>query len=227
VGTALVDQIRRDLADAADPDRAVQQQRYMKSPLPFHGARMPTVRQVVRSALRAHAVTDQRDLTTTVLALWDEAAHREEWYAALAVLQAPRHRAWRDLTLLPLYDHLVVTGQWWDVVDALATHSLRELLAREPEQVARLMREWAVDDDLWRRRAALVCQVGAKADTDVSLLADVVRVNLDDGDFFVRKGIGWALRAYAYTDAEWVRAFVDAHRDRLSPLSLREATKHL
>ena len=43
----------------------------------------------------------------------------------------------------------------------------------------------------------------------------------------VRKGIGWALRAYAHTDPEWVRAFVAAHRDRMSPLSLREATKHL
>ena len=188
---------------------------------------MPTVRQVVRSALRVHAVADQRDLTTTVLTLWDEATHREEWYAALAVLQAPRHRTWRDLTLLPLYDHLVVTGHWWDVVDDLATHSLGELLVLEPEQVGRLMREWAVDDDVWRRRSALVCQVGAKTDTDVALLADVVRVNLDDADFFVRKGIGWALRAYARTDPEWVRAFVDAHRDQLSPLSVREATKHL
>ena len=70
--------------------------------------------------------------------------------------------------------------------------------------------------------------MGAKADTDVGLLADVrAALNLDEPDFFVRKGIGWALRAYAQTDPDWVRAFVDAHRDRLSPLSLREATKHL
>jgi 3-methyladenine DNA glycosylase AlkD len=227
VGTALVDQIRRELADAGDAERAVQQQRYMKSPLPFHGASMPTVRRIVRSALRAHPVSDQRHLITTVLSLWDEAAHREEWYAALAVLHAPRHRAWRDVTLLPLYDHLVVTGHWWDVVDDLATHSLRELLGLEPEHVGGLMREWAADDDLWRRRAALVCQVGAKDDTDVALLEDVVTLTLDDADFFVRKGIGWALRSYAHTDPEWVRAFVDAHRDRMSPLSVREATKHL
>jgi 3-methyladenine DNA glycosylase AlkD len=222
-----VDQIRRELADAGDAERAVQQQRYMKSRLPFHGVPMPTVRRIVRSALGAHPIADQRDLTTTARELWDGAAHREDWYAALAVLQSPRHRTWRDLSLLPLYDHLVVTGHWWDVVDDLATHALRELLALEPEHVGGLMRQWAGDDDLWRRRAALVCQVGAKTDTDVALLEDVVLVNLDDADFFVRKGIGWALRAYAYTDPEWVRAFVDAHRDRLNPLSLREATKHL
>ena len=226
MGTAFVDKIRRELADAGDAERAVQQQRYMKSRLPFYGVPMPAVRQIVRSALGAHPIADQRDLTTTVLALWDGAGHREDWYAALAVLQAPRHRAWRDLTLLPQYDHLVVTGHWWDVVDDVATHALGELLALEPERVGALMRQWAVDDDLWRRRAALVCQVGAKDDTDVALLEDVVLVNLDDADFFVRKGIGWALRAYAHTDPEWVRAFVDAHRVRMSPLSLREAPKH-
>ncbi|MEZ5219141.1 MAG: DNA alkylation repair protein [Ilumatobacteraceae bacterium] len=27
-------------------------------------------------------------------------------------------------------------------------------------------------------------------------------------DFFARKAIGWALRQYAYTDPDWVRAFV-------------------
>jgi 3-methyladenine DNA glycosylase AlkD len=46
-------------------------------------------------------------------------------------------------------------------------------------------------------------------------------------DFFVRKAIGWALRHYARTDPAAVRAFVDAHRGSLSPLSVREATKHL
>ena len=44
-------------------------------------------------------------------------------------------------------------------------------------------------------------------------------------DFFLRKAIGWALRDYARTDPQWVRAFVAEHE--LSPLSVREAIKHL
>ena len=53
------------------------------------------------------------------------------------------------------------------------------------------------------------------------------RANLDDRDFFLRKAIGWALRQYARTDPDWVRAFVAAHDDRISGLSRREALKHL
>ena len=46
-------------------------------------------------------------------------------------------------------------------------------------------------------------------------------------DFFVRKAIGWALRHYARTDPDAVREFVSSNRGILSPLSVREATKHL
>ena len=45
-------------------------------------------------------------------------------------------------------------------------------------------------------------------------------------EFFVGKAIGWALRELAHRDPEWVRAYVEA-TPTLSPLSRREATKHL
>ena len=46
-------------------------------------------------------------------------------------------------------------------------------------------------------------------------------------EFFIRKALGWALRDYARTDPDWVRAFVAEHERRLSGLSRREALKHL
>lgn len=228
----LVEQVRTELAAAADPERAVQQQAYMKSAMPFRGVPMPEVRRLAKAAVRAHPLEDQGALIVAVTALWDAAAHREERYAALTVLQVPKHRRWRDLTLLPLYEHLVLTGRWWDVVDDLATHAVGELLRADPDRVGPVIRRWAANDDLWLRRAALVCQVGAKDRTDADLLADVIEAALTppeavSRDFFVRKGIGWALRDYARTEPAWVRSFVDAHAARLSPLSVREATKHL
>ncbi len=228
----LVGRIRRDLADNADPERATQQQAYMKSSMPYHGVTLPQVRTLTKAALRDQPVADQSELVAAVSALWDDAGYREEWYAGLTVLQVPRHRRWRDVALLPLYEHLIVSGRWWDVVDDLSAHAVRELLVAHPTEVAPVIRSWARDDDLWRRRAALVCQVGARGDTDPGLLRDVIISAMTppeslSRDFFVRKGIGWALRDYARTDPDWVRAFVEEHRSELSPLSIREATKHL
>ena len=76
------------------------------------------------------------------------------------------------------------------------------------------------------RRSSIICQVGHKTDTDLRLLRDVVEPNVDDRDFFIRKGIGWALREAAYVDADWVHAFIAGH-PALSPLSVREATRHI
>ena len=45
-------------------------------------------------------------------------------------------------------------------------------------------------------------------------------------EFFLRKGIGRALREYSRTDPGRVTAFVESHPG-LSPLSRREALKHL
>jgi len=44
-------------------------------------------------------------------------------------------------------------------------------------------------------------------------------------EFFLRKGIGWALREYAKAEPREVIRYVRAHKDRLSPLTKREALR--
>ena len=48
-----------------------------------------------------------------------------------------------------------------------------------------------------------------------------------EGDFFIRKAIGWALRDYARWNPQAVRDFVAAMGERLSPLSAREAMRRI
>ena len=48
---------------------------------------------------------------------------------------------------------------------------------------------------------------------------------MDEDEFFLRKAIGWALREYAKSDAREVIRYVTKHRNRLSPLSKREALR--
>jgi 3-methyladenine DNA glycosylase AlkD len=78
---------------------------------------------------------------------------------------------------------------------------------------------------MWRRRVAITLQLGWKHDTDTALLADIVRPNLADTEFFIRKAIGWALRDYAKTNPAWVLDFIAA--ENVQGLARREATKHL
>lgn len=224
----LLDDLRRALGRAGDAVRADGQQRYMKSAMPYWGLTSPVLRATVRPILDepAYRIETRQEWEGTIRALWDEATHREEWYAALAVARHRHYRRWRDSDTMPLYRHLIETGAWWDVVDDIATHLVREVVLGNPEVEGLRMREWAGDEHLWIRRSAVICQVGAKERTDPVLLVDVIEPNLSDRDFFVRKAIGWALRDYARTRPEWVKTFVSSH-ESLSGLSRREALKHL
>lgn len=224
----LIRAVRDALAAAGDPEKAAPMQAYMKSALPFRGVQKPARVAALRPVLRTHRFPDRETWEATVRELWDDAAYREERYAAIDLA---RHRPWAawatDLASLPLYDHMIVTGAWWDVVDEISIKLVGPLLRAHRDDIKPVIRRWARDDDRWRRRAALVCQVGSRDATDTALLAECILVNAAEPDFFLRKGIGWALREQAKIDPGWVATFVATYRRRLSPLSVREATRNL
>jgi 3-methyladenine DNA glycosylase AlkD len=227
-GSELVDALRAALAAAGDPAKAPAMQAYMRSTMPFRGVATPERRRLTRAVVdRLGTPADRATWAGVVAALWNGAAYREERYIAIDLCALRVARPWQDAALVPLYDHFVVTGAWWDHVDAVAIGLLGPILRADRAAVEPIVRTWITDDDVWRRRTSIIVQVTAKAVTDTTLLSDAITANLADRDFFIRKAIGWALRDYAKTDPDWVRAFVDTRADRLSPLSRREATKHL
>ncbi|MEO7069083.1 MAG: DNA alkylation repair protein [Nostocoides sp.] len=223
----------RALADHADPDRALKQRAYMKSAMPYLGLTGPVLGKAIRPILADPALrlATRAEWEATVRALWDGANHREERYAAIALTGYRHYREWQDLETLPLYAHLVVTGAWWDYVDEVASNRVGPILLRHKEAVEPTIRIWAVGDDLWLRRTAILSQLTFGDQTDVRLLADAIGANLEGtaygSIFWIRKAIGWSLRQYARTDPDWVRAFVADQGARLSGLSRREALKHL
>lgn len=223
---ALVTQIRRVLADHADPDKAAGMRRYMKSEMAYRGIQTPLRRRLCRGVFQAHPIEDERAWRESVLDLWRNAEYREERYAALALLGAREYGSFRTLDTLPLLEELVVTGAWWDYVDEIASHRLRELLERHPAEMSREMRGWSRDPDKWKRRASIICQLNRKRETDTELLFDCIESNLADPDFFIRKGIGWALRSLAWTDLATVESFIARNAEQISPLSRREALKN-
>ncbi|MFC6286789.1 DNA alkylation repair protein [Nocardioides sp. GCM10027113] len=223
----LVAAVRTALVAAGDPERAAGQQAYMKSAMPFHGVTSAELTRLLKPLLADYAPGDRATHEATVLALWDGATHREERYAALALARHRVARPWLDPAALALHRHLVVTGAWWDLVDVVAAHLVGAVLRGHRAATTAVMRAWAVDDDLWVRRTAVLCQLAHKGDTDTDLLRHAVEANADDTSFWLRKAIGWALREYAKTDPDWVRAEVARLDDRLSGLSRREALKHL
>jgi 3-methyladenine DNA glycosylase AlkD len=220
----LIAAIDVGLAAVADRAKAAEMQRYMKSDMPFHGVPKPARAALIRTVFAEHPITDRAVWIDTVTALWRDAEFRERRYVALDLVGYKPYQRWQGVDLLPLYEELIVTGAWWDFVDEVASRRVGPLLQANPT-LSSVMRAWATDSDRWKRRTSVICQLRAKDATDTALLTDTIESTVDDKDFFLRKGIGWALREFAKTEPGWVRTFVDTHPE-LSPLSRREALKH-
>ncbi|MEU6001362.1 MULTISPECIES: DNA alkylation repair protein [unclassified Streptomyces] len=226
---------RSDLADtvmerltttypkAADPERAVRAQAYMKDIAPFLGLPSPLRRELSRTVLAGLPRPDEADCTAIALRCW-ELPERE--YAYFAVDHLRRHVKRLSSGFLPVARHLVTTVSWWDTVDALAAHVVGGLVTADPG-LKTAMDAWIDDEDLWVARTALLHQLRHKDATDTGRLFAYCLRQSGHPDFFIRKAIGWCLREYAKTDPDAVRDFVERERGRLSPLSAREALKNL
>ena len=226
INETLVRTIRRELRSRKDATRARGAAAYMKVALPFLGVAMPEVRRIAKAAFRAQPIATLAEYRATVSELFFNAKHQEERYAALAVAAERGCRGFQRASVLPLYRSMITTAAWWDLVDDVSCR-VGDVLGNAPEVTAKTLLGWARGDDLWLRRAAIICQRKRKGETDLELLYACIEPSLSSPEFFLRKGIGWALRSLAWHDAPEARRYVREHADRLSPLSQREALKNL
>ncbi|MEM7015976.1 MAG: DNA alkylation repair protein [Pseudomonadota bacterium] len=225
--TQSIKALMRLLSDHADPDYAPKMQADMKSEMPFLGIRAPQLRQLCKAFYAECTFADFSAWCDFVLPLWRDAEYREERHAALELCGHKVSKPFQTLEVLPIYEEFVVTGAWWDYIDWIAAQRLGALLKTYPVDMAAEMRRWSLSDDMWKRRSAILCQLKSKADTDFGLLHDCMAPAMSSKEFFLRKAIGWALRTYARIEPELVLDYVRQYDAELSPLSKREALKHL
>jgi len=218
----LVSRLESGFDARRDPERAVAMAAYMRDQFEFFGVPAPAVRAVERAAFAGLARPSADDLRAVALAGWDR-DEREFQYAVCDYLR--KHVAAAGPGFVPVLRALITTKSWWDTVDPLATRFTGDLVRAHPELVE-VMDAWSADDNIWLVRTALLFQLHYAAATDTERLFAYCARQAGHRDFFVRKAIGWALRHYARTDPAEVRAFV-AMTPSLSPLSRKEATKHL
>jgi 3-methyladenine DNA glycosylase AlkD len=223
----LLGKVRKALRLVADPAKAPTMQAYMKSQMRYHGVPTPLLRQVCKAAFSDLPFSSAALWRKQVLDLWRAARFREERYAALQLAGDKRAVAFQDLTAVGMYEELIVTGAWWDYVDDIASHRIGAILRHYPGPMRRRMLSWSRSDNLWKRRTAILCQLGFKDRTDTDLLYACIEPSLASKEFFLQKAIGWALRQHAWTDPAEVRRYVRLNQPRLSALSRREALKNI
>ncbi|WP_370325568.1 DNA alkylation repair protein [Euzebya sp.] len=219
----LVAELAEAYREHADAEAAEAMSAYMRGQFPFIGIQAKQRRAIDRAVTaKAPSRPTHHYLVKVARDCW---GRREREYQYFAVDYLRRHHRRLDPPFLEISRELVVTKSWWDTVDALAGGVIGPFV--RAHGMVEAMDSWVTADNLWVVRTALLFQLAAKEDTDVERLFTYCLQRANDGDIFIRKAIGWALRQHARTDPYAVKRFVAAHADTLSPLSIREAMKHL
>ncbi len=220
----LVSFVATELSQLADPEKAARMAAYMKTDMPFYGVQKAGRTQVYRELNKRYPVADNRTYREMVLALWTQ-PHREEKYLAIRI--AEENKKYITGENLDLYRQLIVEGAWWDFVDGLAAICVGGVYLRERAAMEPTIEAWIDDDNMWLRRTSLISPLKHKHETNSEMLFDHCRRRAFEKEFFIRKAIGWTLREYAKSEPDRVIAFLRQHREELSGLSFREASKHL
>ena len=218
--------VERQLRAVAKPERAERERAYLKSDLDFIGAGVPEIRRVATAVHREHPELHHDDLVDLVDELWSRGIH-ELRMAAVELLDLYGDRLSPfDVDLL---HRLVCGSRTWALVDGLAASVVGGLLERYPEQLDAVVRRWAVDDDLWVRRASLLAHLPGlrRGAGDFARFGELADGMLGEREFFIRKAIGWVLRDTGRRRPELVASWLEPRVRRASGLTVREAVKYL
>jgi 3-methyladenine DNA glycosylase AlkD len=215
---------RMDIFDtfraAADPEKAAPMAAYMKNLFPFLGIPKPERAKLSKDFLKAKdkAAVDW----DFVFRCWDEPEREFQYLAKDYLAKVVTALTAADI---PNICTIAVKKSWWDSIDGLDT-IVGDVALRYPG-VNDTILAWSAGENIWLRRMAIDHQLGRKGKTDTALLERIITNNLGQTEFFINKAIGWSLREYSKTNPNWVREFIGRHREKMPPLSVREAGKYI
>lgn len=214
-------QIKNVFESHADADNAQAMAKYMRNLFEFYGIPTPARKEIYKDFIKSQKKA--KEIDWSFLDRCYEDKHREFQYLVYDYLLAlKQYVAYEDIDHIKDY---ITTKPWWDTTDFLCK-VIGDVQLRDA-RVKDLMVDWSKRDNIWLRRAAIQHQLNLKEKTDTELLEKIIANCFGTEEFFINKAIGWALREYSKTDAEWVKEFIKRSKDRMSGLSIKEASKYI
>ena len=194
---------------------------YLKDQFEFLGIKSPERKELQKEFLKV--IDKNSDINKVwILQLWNY-QYREFQYIAMDYLIKLKNNLKEEH--MELIEVLIVTNSWWDTVDILASHMVGELCKKYPSLIEKYILKWAVSENMWLRRTAIIYQLKYRDTVNTKILEYAICENKKDNEFFIKKAIGWSLREYSKFNREWVKEFIS--KNKLSTLSVREASKYL
>jgi 3-methyladenine DNA glycosylase AlkD len=218
--TNYVKQLRSKFEKVADKEVAEGAAAYMRNQFEFLGIKTPLRRDLSKDLINQTKSFSEKELITFCKELWAQ-PEREFQYVACDILAKNAKR------LSPGYvkrdaKWFITNKSWWDSVDSIRT-SVEIVVAANPDLEVTMF-EWIKNKNIWLVRSALIHQLTLRNKTNSTRLFALCELKAEEKEFFIAKGLGWALRSYSYIDPKAVKKFVKDHPE-LTSLAKREGLK--
>lgn len=219
---SFVDELSTLLKQKADAENASAMAAYMKDRFLFFGVKAPDRKKALSQVIQQHRATlDSRTVVAIAKSLYQQ-PYREFHYCAIELVTRFVKGKFK-INDIAFIEHLISTYSWWDSVDMICKHPLGSYLQQFPQQTFPIIQRYSNADYLWLNRSAILFQLDYKKQTDQALLFALCSKHKDSDEFFIKKAIGWALRAYSDTNPTAVINYVS--NTKLSALSEKEALR--
>ena len=202
-------------------EQAQKMSKYMLNKFEYIGIKTPERRKIFKNFFKEYKNEEKIDWEF-VNKCWEN-KYREFQYVAADFLKNKKDKLTIDD--IPNLKQLILKKSWWDTIDNL--DMTIGALALKDSNVNKILLEWSLDENIWLRRIAIDHQLLRKEKTNTELLEKILKNNLGQAEFFINKAIGWALRDYSKTNPEWVKNFIEKNKEKMTKLSIREASKYL
>lgn len=123
--------------------------------------------------------------------------------------------------LIPIVDN-------WAFSDTIAS-LIMQVLKKKPEATLAKLRTWNLDANKWKRRNSIVGLIayGKKQENVVAFseVLDLIVPLIDDAEYFVQKGVGWALRELYVAYPPETLAFMQKNVEYISATAYSAASE--
>lgn len=212
--------LKEEFVKNKDDNKKASMEAYMQDNFMFLGLDAKRRKEIQKPFIKQEK--DNKQIDWIFLKECYNDSYREMQYFVLDCLEEQaKYLVFDDITNL---EYFVNNKQWWDSIDKL--DKIIGSISYNDERLDDLMLKWSQSENLWKRRLAIDHQQARKEKTNSVLLEKIIVNNLKSNEFFINKAIGWSLRDYYKINPEWVKRFIIKYQDKLSKLSIKEATKY-
>lgn len=216
-------EVEEALQALATPERAIQMPKYFKTGKGeygegdiFLGVSVPDQRAVAKEVYK--------DMSAEVLTQLLQSPIHEMRLTGLFVLVSKYEKTkdvqlkdfWKDFYL----DHLDYVNNW-DLVDSSAHKIVGEYAFRT--QNIDLLSKLATDDNMWKRRVAVVGSSYFIKKKQYQVTANLVLENLEHKHDLMQKANGWMLREIGKVDEQFLIDFLEKNYAKMPRTTLRYA----